>query len=123
MLPTFRAGLGGRLGDGKQWMSWIHLDDLAGLFEFAISKPVRGALNGVTPHPVTNTEFTRALAMALHRPAIFPVPRLALRLKFGEMAEVILSSQRVMPERTLAEGFAFRYEELEPALASLLWAH
>ncbi len=123
MLPTFRAGLGGRLGDGKQWMSWIHLDDLAALIEFAISKPVRGALNGVAPNPVTNAEFTHALAMALHRPAFVSVPKLALRLMYGEMAEVILSSQRVLPERTQAEGFEFRYSELAPALASLLWAH
>jgi uncharacterized protein (TIGR01777 family) len=123
VLPTFRAGLGGRLGDGKQWMSWIHLDDLVGLFGFAIANPVSGVLNGVAPHPVTNMEFTRALALALHRPAILPVPRLALRLMFGEMSEVILSSQRVLPERAQAEGFAFRYAELSPALASLLWAH
>ena len=123
MMPAFRAGLGGRLGDGTQWMSWIHLDDLVGLFEFAISKPVHGALNGVAPNPVTNAEFTHALALALHRPSFCTVPRLALRLMFGEMAEVILSSQRVIPERTRFEGFEFRYAELQPALASLLWAH
>jgi hypothetical protein len=122
ILPAFRAGLGGRLGNGRQWTSWIHLEDLVGLFQFALAKPVSGALNGVAPHPVTNAEFTHALALAVHRPAIIPVPKLALRVLFGEMAEVILGSQRVMPERALAAGFAFRYPELAPALASLLWA-
>ena len=123
ILPPFRAGLGGRLGNGRQWMSWIHLDDLAGLFEFAIANPVSGALNGVAPGAVTNAEFTRVLAAALHRPAIWPVPRLALRLLFGEMAETILSSQRVMPEKAQAAGFVFRHPELAPALASLLWEY
>jgi len=121
ILPIFRAGLGGRLGNGRQWTSWIHLDDLASLFQFAIAKPVSGALNGVAPHPATNAEFTRALAAALHRPAIFPVPKLALRLMFGEMTEVILSSQRALPQRVLAAGFEFRYPELAPALKRLLW--
>jgi hypothetical protein len=122
ILPPFRAGLGGKLGNGRQWTSWIHLDDLAALFEFAIGNPVSGALNGVAPGPVTNAEFTLALAAALHRPAVFPVPKLALRILFGEMAEVILSSQRVLPERAQAAGFVFRYPELAGALERLLWA-
>jgi hypothetical protein len=122
ILPAFRAGLGGKLGNGRQWTSWIHLDDLASLFQLAIEKPVSGPLNGVAPHPVTNLEFTRALAATLHRPAIFPVPKLALGILFGEMAEVILSSQRVLPEKSQAAGFVFRHPELAPALASLLRA-
>jgi len=122
ILPPFRAGVGGRLGDGRQWMSWIHLDDMVALFQFAIANSVSGALNAVAPHPVTNAEFTRALAAALHRPAIFPVPKLALRVLFGEMAEVIVSSQRVLPERAAAAGFVFRYPELGPALEEILRA-
>lgn len=122
ILPPFRMGLGGKLGNGRQWTSWIHLEDMIGLLRFAIDHPVSGALNAVAPHPVTNAEFTRALAAALHRPAIFPVPTLALRMLFGEMAEVILGSQRVLPERAQAAGFAFRYPSLAPALEHLLRA-
>jgi hypothetical protein len=122
ILPPFRAGLGGRLGTGRQWMSWIHLDDLAGLFEFAIRNAVSGALNGTAPGPVTNADFTLALAAALHRTAVFPVPKLALRILFGEMSEVILSSQRVLPQKAEAAGFVFRYPQLAGALERLLWA-
>jgi uncharacterized protein (TIGR01777 family) len=122
ILPPFRMGIGGKLGNGRQWTSWIHLDDLAAMFRFAVDQPVSGALNGVAPNPVSNTEFTRALAAAVHRPAIFPVPKLALSLLFGEMAEVILGSQRVQPERPLAAGFGFQYPELRPALESLFRA-
>jgi hypothetical protein len=122
ILPAFRAGLGGRLGNGRQWTSWIHLDDMVSLLQFAIDTPVSGALNGVAPNPVTNAEFTRALAAALHRPAVFPVPKLALRILFGEMAEVILGSQRVLPERAQAAGFMFQYPDLAPALEGLLRA-
>jgi hypothetical protein len=122
ILPPFRMGVGGKLGSGRQWTSWIHLEDLALMFAFAVDKPVSGPLNGVAPNPVTNAEFTRAVAGALHRPAIFPVPKLALSLMFGEMAEVILGSQRVQPERPLAAGFMFKYPELAPALGNLLRA-
>jgi len=120
ILPPFRAGAGGRLGNGRQWMSWIHIADMVSLFEWAIANPVSGAFNAVAPYPVTNAGFTRALAAALHRPAIFPVPKLALRLLFGEMADVIVSSQRVLPESARAAGFAFRYPELAPALEDIL---
>jgi uncharacterized protein (TIGR01777 family) len=122
MLPPFRMGVGGKLGSGKHWMSWIHLDDLAALFPFALANPVSGPLNGVAPHPVINSEFTRALAAALHRPAIFPVPALALRALFGEMSEVLLSSQRALPQAAEAAGFRFRYSRLAPALAAVLAA-
>jgi hypothetical protein len=120
MLPPFRMGLGGKLGSGKHWMSWIHLDDLASLFQFALAKPVSGPLNGVAPNPVINAEFTRALAAAVHRPAIFPMPAFALRLLFGEMSQILLSSQRALPEAAEAAGFRFRYPELAPALAAVL---
>ncbi len=120
MLPPFRMGVGGRLGSGRQWMSWIHLEDLAGLFQFAVESRVRAPLNGVAPYPVTNSDFTRELARALGRPAVFPVPGFALRLIFGEMADVLLASQRVAPAAAEAAGFRFRFPQLAPALASLL---
>ena len=122
MLPPFRMGLGGKLGSGQHWMSWIHLEDLAALFQFALANPVSGPLNGVAPNPVINAGFTRALAAAVHRPAIFPVPAFALRLLFGEMAEILLASQRALPQAAEAAGFRFRYPELAPALADVLKA-
>lgn len=121
MLPPFQLGIGGRIASGKQWMSWIHLDDLVSLIRFALENPsLNGAVNASAPAPVTNAEFTRELAGALHRPAIFPVPEIALRLLFGEMAEVILASQRVAPEAALRAGFSFRFPEIGAALADLL---
>jgi uncharacterized protein (TIGR01777 family) len=120
MLPAFRLGAGGRLGNGRQWMSWIHLDDLCEMFRFAAEQPVRGAMNGVAPHPITNGDFTRALAAALKRPALLPVPAIALRLLFGEMAEVLLSSQRVLPKGAEEAGYRFRYPQLAAALADAL---
>lgn len=121
MLPAFRLGLGGPLGDGAQWMSWIHIDDIAGMIRFAVENDnVRGVWNGVSPNPVTNREFTRALAKALHRPAIFPVPKFALRLGAGEMAQILLDSQRCTPKAPLAAGYRFAYPELGPALAAVL---
>lgn len=120
MLPPFRLGLGGRLGDGKQWMSWIHLEDLIGLFRFALQNSVQGALNGVAPNPVTNAEFTSALANALKRPAFFPVPKLALRFLFGEMSDILLDSQRVVPNKSQAAGYRFGFPHLKQAFESLL---
>jgi uncharacterized protein (TIGR01777 family) len=120
MLPPFRMGAGGKLAGGGQWMSWIHIADLAALFRHALLNPVSGPVNGVAPNPVTNTEFTRALGAALHRPAMFPVPAVALKLMFGEMAEVLLSSQRVLPKSAEAAGFRFQFTGLDAALADLL---
>lgn len=120
MLPPFRMGLGGRLGNGRQWMSWIHLDDLCEMIRFAAEHQVRGAMNGVAPYSVPNADFTSALASAVHRPAIFPVPLPALRVLFGEMAEVLVSSQRVAPKGAIQAGFAFRFPELAPTLADIL---
>jgi uncharacterized protein (TIGR01777 family) len=122
MLPPFRIGLGGKLGSGQHWMSWIHLEDLAALFQFALANPVSGPLNGVAPNPVINAGFTRALAAAVHRPAIFPVPAFALRLLFGEMSQILLASQRALPQAAERAGFRFRYPELAPALADVLKA-
>jgi uncharacterized protein (TIGR01777 family) len=121
MLLPFRLGIGGRLGSGTQWMSWIHINDAVDLILFALAnEPVRGPLNTAAPNPVTNQEFTRRLAAILHRPAIFPVPPPALRLLFGEMADALLGSQRVMPVAAQSAYFRFRYPDLAPALADLL---
>jgi uncharacterized protein (TIGR01777 family) len=120
MLPPFRLGLGGRLGDGRQWMSWIHVEDLTGMMAFALDHPLSGAMNGVAPQPLRNRDFTKALAGALHRPAIFPVPALALRILFGEMSEILLASQRVAPRAAENAGYPFRFPELAGALADAL---
>lgn len=121
MLPPFRLGLGGRLGSGQQWMSWIHIEDTINLIVFAMDNDqVQGPVNVTAPHPVTNLEFTRQLAATLHRPAIFPVPPLALKLLYGEMAETILASQRVLPVAAEASGFRFQHGDLAPALANVL---
>jgi len=120
LLPPFRAGVGGRVGSGRQWMSWIHLEDMVRLLEFAVVTPgARGPINGVAPNPVTNPEFTRELGRVLHRPTIFPVPAFALRLALGEMSTVLLASQRVRPARALALGFTFRHGDAAGALADL----
>ncbi len=120
MMPPFRIGLGGRLGDGRQWMSWIHIDDLAQLVRVAIERDISGPINAVAPNPVRNAEFTRVLARVLRRPVAFPVPASVLRLLFGEMSEVLLGSQRVMPRAAADAGFRFRFPGLQPALADLL---
>jgi uncharacterized protein len=122
MLPVFRAGLGGRLGSGRQWISWIALPEVVRVIEFVIqSRNISGPVNVVAPNPVTNLEFTRSLAGALRRPAVLPVPAFALRLAFGEMAEAtILQSERVVPARLSASGFDFEYPKLDAALRAIL---
>jgi len=122
MAAPFRFGLGGRLGNGKQWMSWIALEDVIGILKRAISDAAMlGAINAVAPEPVTNAEFTKELARALHRPAIFPVPPFALRLALGsEMADALLTgSQRVSPKKLLALNYRFQFPELAPMLAAI----
>jgi ligand-binding SRPBCC domain-containing protein len=120
MLPPFRLGAGGRVGSGRQWMSWITLDDIVALYRFLLDQTdVSGPVNGVAPAPVTNTEFTRDLGRALGRPTILPVPALALRAALGEMGGLLLESQRVVPRAALAAGFQFRHPELPAALAAL----
>lgn len=122
MLPVFRLGLGGRLGPGHQWLSWVALADAVAALRFAIDTPkLSGPINVVSPEPVTNVEFTRALGRALGRPTPFAVPTLALRLVFGEMAEAtLLASQRAVPERLLGAGFQFQYPQLDAALRAAL---
>jgi uncharacterized protein (TIGR01777 family) len=120
LLPLFRLGLGGRVGSGQQWFSWIHLQDLVGLLRYVVEHPdATGAINGVAPEPVTNATFTAELGRALHRPALFPVPAAALRVAFGEMSAVLLASQRVQPQAAQRLGFAFRYPTVRSALADL----
>jgi len=121
MLPPFRMGVGGRLSHGKQWMSWIHREDLTRLMVWALeNEEVRGAVNGTAPGAVTNAQFTSVLGGVLRRPAVFPVPEFVLKLVFGEMARVLLESQRVKPEVAEEKGFVFKYPDLEPALRELL---
>jgi len=121
MLPAFRLGAGGRLGSGRQWMPWIHLDDLLRLIEFALGHDgVSGPLNAVVQNPVTNREFTAALAHALRRPAVVAMPAFLLKILFGEMACVLLDSQRAIPRAALDAGFEFRHPELGPALQDVL---
>lgn len=118
MLPVFLMGGGGRLASGRQWMSWISMEDVVGAVRFALEREsLVGAVNAVAPSPVTNAEFTETLARVVHRPALFPVPAFALNLMFGEMAQgTLLASQRVIPRQLLAAGYAFRHATLEPAL-------
>lgn len=122
MLPIFRLGLGGRLGSGKQWMSWISLSDLVSAVLFLLEAPsLHGAVNLAAPHPVTNSEFTHALAGLLHRPAVLPAPAFALRLALGPMAdEALLSSTRVHPRMLINAGFRFVQPTVEAALSSAL---
>lgn len=121
MLPLFKLGLGGRIGDGRQWMSWVHLDDHVAMTEYLLGNAgLEGAFNATAPNPVTNREFTETLAKVLRRPAWFPVPAAVLRPALGEMAELLLGGQRVLPARFRKESFAFRYERLEAALREAL---
>lgn len=122
ILLPFKMGVGGKLGSGRQYMSWITLDDAVGVIEFALeNEKLRGPVNTVAPDAVTNKEFTKALGSALSRPTIFPVPAFALRLAFGEMAdETLLTSQRVEPARLKEEGYVFKHPELKTALQHVL---
>ncbi len=122
MLPAFRAGLGGPMGSGEQFMSWIHLDDMVRLILFLIERPaIVGPINAVSSQSVTNLDFAVALANVVHRPALLRIPAFVLMLMFGEMAKILLlPSQRVLPTRALASGFEFRYPQLAGALENLL---
>jgi uncharacterized protein len=123
MLTPFKLGLGGRLGSGRQWWSWIHVQDLVGAMHHILkSDLIEGAVNGVAPRPVTNDEFTKTLGSVLSRPTIFPVPEFALRLVLGRDAakELLLASQRVEPARLVASGYPFQYTDLRKALQAIL---
>jgi uncharacterized protein len=123
MLTPFKLGLGGRIGSGKQWWSWIHVDDIVAAIHHAIeTKSLSGPVNLVAPNPVRNSEFTKTLASVLGRPALFPVPEFALRAAFGRMAaeEMLLSSARVQPKSLAGSGYQFRFSQLQAALVNLL---
>jgi len=119
LLPLFRAGLGGVVASGRQWYSWIHADDVVGIYLHVLDGRADGALNATAPEPVTNAGFTRALAAALRRPAIFPVPAFAVGALLGEAAMIVTEGQRVVPGRTLESGYAFRHPHLDEALRDL----
>jgi uncharacterized protein (TIGR01777 family) len=122
MATPFKFGAGGRLGSGRQWMSWIALRDVVGIAKFALDNDaLAGPLDAVAPEPARNADFTRALAEVLHRPAIFPAPAFALRLALGEMAgALLLSSQRVFPRRLEQSGYKFAQTDLRAALREAL---
>lgn len=122
MLPPFKLGLGGVVASGKQCMSWIDIDDLVGIFLFALNQPsLSGPVNAVAPNPVTNREFTKTLGKVLSRPTIFPLPAFVAKLAFGEMAEeILINGRKVIPKKLIDKGFPFRYPQLENCLKHLL---
>ncbi len=121
LLLPFRLGLGGRLGDGQQWMSWVHREDWLSIVETLIDNPqMHGAYNATAPYPVTNQQFSETLAKVLRRPQLLPLPAALLKWVLGEMAALLLGSQRVLPQRLLAQGFNFKFTQLDDALGNLL---
>ncbi len=121
VLPPFKMGFGGKLGNGNQWMSWIHVDDVIGIVMHALeNEEVEGALNATSPIPVRNIEFTKTLGSVLRKPTIFPVPTFGLKIMMGEFANFVVLSQNVLPEKTQTSGYQFRFETLESALKDLL---
>ena len=120
MLPLFRLGLGGKMGNGKQWWSWITLHDQIRAIVFALENPISGPVNMTAPNPVTNQEFTAALARAMHRPALFPVPAIALKIALGGFYNEILGSKRVIPHVLQEAGFTWDYPHISEALAKLV---
>lgn len=122
IVPPFKMGLGGRIGSGKQWMPWIHIDDeIALIFHCIKRSDISGSVNGTAPNPVTNQQFSKTLGKVLSRPVIFPMPAFVAKLLFGEMAkELLLTGQRTHPRKALESGFEFNYPDLAPALEQIL---
>lgn len=121
MLLPFKLGLGGRLGSGRQWMPWIHVDDWVGLVRMLLEDTqAAGPFNLSAPHPVTNADFTKALGRVLRRPTVLPVPAFALRLALGELSSALLTGQRAVPTKALARGYRFRHERIDGAVAAAL---
>lgn len=121
MLPPFQLGLGGPIGDGNQFMSWIHLDDVVNVYlKILNDTQFKGTYNAVSPNPVSNFDFTKALGHALNRPTLIPVPGIALKLALGEMSSIILDSQRIVPTNLISSGFQFKYEQIDSALDAIL---
>jgi hypothetical protein len=121
MLPPFRLGVGGPVAGGSQYLPWIHIDDLVGIYLAAIdNEDWTGPVNAAAPEPVTNAEFSKALGRALHRPAVAPVPAFAIRLLYGDMAEIVTEGQRAIPARALQLGYTYAHPDLDEALADAL---
>ena len=121
MLLPFKLGVGGPVGSGKQWMPWIHIDDIVGAFRYVIANDdLVGAVNATAPHPVTNAEFSKALGHTLHRPAFMPAPAFALKLAFGEMSQILLEGQRAVPKKLQFAGYEFKYPDLADALEDVV---
>jgi hypothetical protein len=121
MLPFFKLGIGGPVAGGRQYVPWIHLDDVVGAMLFCLDTPdASGPVNLTAPNPVTNAELSRVLGRVLKRPAFLPVPAVALKLLYGDMAQIVTTGQRVLPARLLELGYQFRYPELEAALRDVL---
>jgi uncharacterized protein len=121
MLTPFKLGVGGPIGSGKHWFSWIHIDDEIGIILLALDNPqAAGPMNATAQRPVTNKEFSKALGRALHRPAILPIPPFALKLRFGEVADILTTGQRVIPAKARSLGYQFKFPEIDAALANLL---
>jgi uncharacterized protein len=121
MLPPFKLGVGGPIGGGRQYIPWVHVDDVVGLYLAALDgDDWSGPVNATGPEPVSNRDFSKALGRALHRPAVAPVPAFALKLLYGDMAEIVLSGQRAVPAKALEHGYAFRHPDLDGALRSAL---
>ncbi|MFH7095732.1 TIGR01777 family oxidoreductase, partial [Klebsiella pneumoniae] len=120
MTPAFKLGLGGPIGNGRQYLAWIHIDDMVNGILWLLDNDLRGPFNMVSPYPVHNEQFAHALGHALHRPAIFRVPAAAIRLLMGESAVLVLGGQRALPKRLEAAGFAFRWYDLDEALKDVL---
>jgi len=122
MLPPFKLGLGGKIGSGTQWMPWIHIDDMIGLIDLCINnKDISGAINCTAPNPVTNLTFTKTLAAAINRPAIFPMPAFVIKLLMGQMGEeLLLNGKKVVPKKALDFGYQFKYQQLDMALKDIV---
>lgn len=121
MLPPFRAGIGGAVGSGRQYLPWIHLDDLVGIYVAAIDNSAfQGPINASAPEPVTNRAFAKALGRAIGRPAIVPIPAFSLKLLYGEMSQIVLTGQRMVPARAAELGYRFRHPDLDEALQDTL---
>lgn len=120
MLPIFRMGIGGRLGSGKQWVAWIHVDDLVSMIQWSLESDVKGPVNATAPNPVRNSQLTKTLAAAVNRPAFIPAPWFALRLALGEFANTLFYSQRVVPTVATEQGFEFKFPDLESAIENIV---
>jgi len=120
MLTPFKLGVGGTIGKGKMITSWIHMDDLMGIYSFIIEKRLTGIFNATSPNPVTNYTFTKALGKALHRPTILPIPEFVLRIMYGEAASVLTASKEVYPNKVMDAGYTFEFEDIEKSLLDIV---